>query len=240
MTFRSALSGAVIALFVPSGVRAEDPPAVSYYKDVRPIFQQHCQGCHQPAKPQGGYVMTDARRPAQGRRARQGRRRRRASRTTSYLVEQITLATSGKAEMPKGRDPLNADPGQADRRLDRAGGEGRHARQREGRRRRRREPAEVLRPAGRHRRWPSRPTASCWPSPATTRCCCYKADGYELASRLIGLSERVQSVAFSPDGKRLAAVGGVAGPVRRGAGLGRREARSCSSPPRSRSTRSTA
>src|ERR1700738_745006 len=31
---------------------------VSYYKDVRPIFQQHCQGCHQPAKAQGGFVMT--------------------------------------------------------------------------------------------------------------------------------------------------------------------------------------
>src|ERR1700739_3356839 len=35
------------------------PETVSYYKDVRPILQQHCQGCHQPAKAQGGYVMTD-------------------------------------------------------------------------------------------------------------------------------------------------------------------------------------
>src|SRR6266404_1360062 len=34
------------------------PKDVSYYKDVRPIFAQHCQGCHQPARPQGGYVMT--------------------------------------------------------------------------------------------------------------------------------------------------------------------------------------
>ena len=23
---------------------------VSYYKQIRPIFQAHCQGCHQPAK----------------------------------------------------------------------------------------------------------------------------------------------------------------------------------------------
>ena len=51
MLFRTALPGAVIALLIPAGVRAEDPPAISYYKDVRPIFQQHCQGCHQPAKP---------------------------------------------------------------------------------------------------------------------------------------------------------------------------------------------
>src|SRR3954451_17473224 len=34
------------------------PETVSYYKDVRPLFQQHCQGCHQPAKAQGGYTMT--------------------------------------------------------------------------------------------------------------------------------------------------------------------------------------
>src|SRR5262249_30497443 len=31
---------------------------ISYYKDVRPIIQQHCQGCHQPAVAKGGYVMT--------------------------------------------------------------------------------------------------------------------------------------------------------------------------------------
>ena len=39
---------------------AEEPAAtqVSYYKQIRPIFQANCQGCHQPAKAGGGYVMT--------------------------------------------------------------------------------------------------------------------------------------------------------------------------------------
>ena len=32
---------------------------VSYYKDIRPIFQANCQGCHQPAKAKGDYIMTD-------------------------------------------------------------------------------------------------------------------------------------------------------------------------------------
>ena len=31
---------------------------VSYDKQIRPILQAHCQGCHQPAKAGGGYVMT--------------------------------------------------------------------------------------------------------------------------------------------------------------------------------------
>ena len=35
-----------------------EPDKVSYYKDVRPIIQQHCQGCHQPAMAKGGLVMT--------------------------------------------------------------------------------------------------------------------------------------------------------------------------------------
>src|ERR1700732_5046232 len=45
---------------LPAAAPAEKkiPEVVSYYRDVRSIFQQHCQGCHQPAKPQGGYVMT--------------------------------------------------------------------------------------------------------------------------------------------------------------------------------------
>ena len=42
--------------------KAKPAPAatvkVSYDKQIRPIFQAHCQGCHQPAKAGGGYVMT--------------------------------------------------------------------------------------------------------------------------------------------------------------------------------------
>ena len=32
---------------------------VSFYKDIRPIFQANCQGCHQPSKDKGKYIMTD-------------------------------------------------------------------------------------------------------------------------------------------------------------------------------------
>src|SRR6266436_2149474 len=38
---------------------AQPGTKVSYYREVRPILQANCQGCHQPAKTKGGYVMTD-------------------------------------------------------------------------------------------------------------------------------------------------------------------------------------
>ena len=53
-----------VGLAVP-GLRGDDkkdgkePDKISYYKDIRPIFAMHCQGCHQPAKAEGGYVMTN-------------------------------------------------------------------------------------------------------------------------------------------------------------------------------------
>src|SRR3954453_331853 len=46
-------------LAVPA-VFAAPPSAkpISFYHQVRPILQANCEGCHQPAKAKGGYVMT--------------------------------------------------------------------------------------------------------------------------------------------------------------------------------------
>ena len=38
--------------------QGQTPEQVSYYKQIRPILQQNCQGCHQPAEPNGGLVVT--------------------------------------------------------------------------------------------------------------------------------------------------------------------------------------
>src|SRR5438067_13912540 len=56
---------AVSLLALSSSIYAEEAKkpgpndTVSYYKDIRPLFQAHCQACHQPAKASGGYVLTD-------------------------------------------------------------------------------------------------------------------------------------------------------------------------------------
>ena len=70
ITTASRWIGVVLTLSImPVAARAADEskkkqatagPAVkvSYDKQIRPILQAHCQGCHQPAKAGGAYVMT--------------------------------------------------------------------------------------------------------------------------------------------------------------------------------------
>src|SRR5437763_13862675 len=58
---RSLCVGVLVLL--PATTPAADPPAaapakVSFARDVLPLFQHHCIGCHQPAKQGGSYLMT--------------------------------------------------------------------------------------------------------------------------------------------------------------------------------------
>jgi mono/diheme cytochrome c family protein len=109
-----ALSAALLAVTVAaSPAFAAAPPKteivdlnapVSYWKQIRPLFQANCQGCHQPAKNKGGYVMTDFARLLAG-----GDSGDKAvvphQPTQSALVTAITLF-EGEADMPKGKPPL--------------------------------------------------------------------------------------------------------------------------------------
>ena len=207
MTFRSALTGATLLLFLPAA-RA-DEPAVSYYKDVRPIFQQHCNGCHQPAKPMGGYSTTNH--PdlfKAGERGKPGVVGGKPA--ASYLVEQIKAHDGGKAEMPKGRDPLNVVQVKLITDWIAQG-------------------AKDDTPASAKAVAVDAANPPKYSAPPVVTSLAFAPDGktlavtgyhevllfdtekYAIQSRLIGISERVQSVAYSPDGKKLAAAGGAPG-----------------------------
>src|SRR6185369_3105765 len=77
---------------------------ISYHKQIRPIFQANCQGCHQPAKAGGEYVMTSFAQLLKGGESampavlpgKPG---------DSNLMSLIT-PEGGKAEMPRGKQPL--------------------------------------------------------------------------------------------------------------------------------------
>ena len=74
---------------------------VSFYTQIRPVLQANCQGCHQPAKAKGGYVLTEFEKllvPGDS-----GEKPLIPGHPeTSLFVKQIT-PKNGEAEMPKGK-----------------------------------------------------------------------------------------------------------------------------------------
>ncbi|MFT3878710.1 MAG: hypothetical protein QM703_03505 [Gemmatales bacterium] len=115
MTIRSLSSGwlsLLVLAFVIAPVWADDTKPtdnknapISYDKQIRPIFQAHCQGCHQPAKAKSGYVMTTFDKLIAG--GESGAKAIIPKDTeNSHLLDLIT-PENGKAKMPPdGRAPL--------------------------------------------------------------------------------------------------------------------------------------
>src|SRR3954463_4288697 len=203
-----ALVWAVNGAAPPPKKVEEDPNApVSYFKKIRPIFQSQCEGCHQPAKAKGGYVMTDfAKLLTGGECVKDGAQEivpKEPER--SILLKQIT-PVNGEAEMPPKTAPL-AEPEIA--LVRRWISEG----------------AVDDTPANARQRFDAEhPPIYGRPSVITSldyspdgsllavagfhEVLLWKADGSALEGRLVGLSERVQTVRFSPDGKLLAVAAG--------------------------------
>ena len=189
---------------------ASKSEAVSYHRDVRPIFQARCQGCHQPAKAQGDYVMTRFDRLLAG-----GESGDKAvvpgKPDASHLLAMVTPDKDGEAEMPEDADPLSPQQVDLIRRWIAQG-------------------AVDDTPSNAQQRYDMDHPPVYSMAPVITSIA-YSPDGRWLAvagfhevllhraggglvARLVGLSERVESVSFSPDGKRLAVTGGL--PARSG------------------------
>ena len=184
---------------------APDSSPVSYYEQILPVFQAHCQGCHQPAKANGKYVMSVFDGLLEG-----GESGEKAivpgEPDESYLIEQIT-PEDGEALMPPDKLPLAAGEIALIRRWI---GEG----------------AKDDTPANARRKYDMEhppvytrppvissldfaPDGSQLAIAGFHEVLLYKADGSERLARLVGMSERIETVRFSPDGTRLAAVGGL-------------------------------
>src|SRR5215831_7268458 len=86
------------------GGESKSAGQVSYYRDVRPILQANCQGCHQPAKSKGGYVMTDFKRLLAGGDS-EGAAIVPGQPDKSAILKMIT-PQDGEVRMPKGKTPL--------------------------------------------------------------------------------------------------------------------------------------
>jgi mono/diheme cytochrome c family protein len=89
----------------PPGQRPGEPDQVSYYRDIRRILQQNCQGCHQPAKAGGSFVMTaHANLLEKGESGEPGIVPGKPE--ASKIFTQITPQNGKKPAMPRGKDPL--------------------------------------------------------------------------------------------------------------------------------------
>jgi len=204
-----------LPLLAPERLRADEAKdkasgEVSYYKDIRPIFQARCQGCHQPAKASGAYVMTAFETLVKGGESGEAAIAL-GKPDESALVKLITPA-DGKAEMPKDGKPLTDHEIELVKRWIAAG-------------------AVDDTPAGAKQKYDAEHPPIYTRPPVITsldfspdgqllalsgfhEVLLVKADGSELVARLIGMSDRIESVKFSPDGKRLAVAGGL--PARMG------------------------
>ena len=183
---------------------SETSPKISYYHDIRPILQANCQGCHQPAKGKGGYVMTSFKGLVAGGDS-EGTAIVPEHPDKSSILKMVT-PQKGEARMPKGKSPL-LEPEVA---LIRTWIE---------------QGALDDTPADAKRHYDAdHPPLYARPPVVTSldfspdgkllavagfhEVLLYENEGTTLAARLIGLSERVQSLRFSPDGHWLAVAGG--------------------------------
>jgi WD40 repeat protein/mono/diheme cytochrome c family protein len=201
------------AVVCTAALRAEEPPKsdtgpISYYKTVRPLLQQHCQGCHQPAKAQGGYVMTDhASLFKAGDSGKAGVTANKPD--ASYLLDEIRLV-DGKAEMPKNGEALTAEQyakietwireGALDDTPAAAKAQPIDA-----------EHPPVYKAAPLITTLQYSPDGSLLAVSGYHEVLLFNTADNALSARLVGLSERVQSLAFSPDGQRLAVAAGDPG-----------------------------
>jgi len=206
--------GLLLAALSSVAAAAADPAApVSYFRDVRPLLQARCQGCHQPAKAEGGYVMTEV--PRLFSAGDSGTAGVVAGKPEeSHLLAQITPDAAGVAEMPKAAKALATAEIDLIRRWIAEGAQD-----------------DTPPSAGQRVDADHPPVYTRQPvvtsldfSPDGSRLAVagfHEVLVFEVAAlrdaaagppapalRLIGLSERVERVRFSPDGSRLLVTGG--------------------------------
>ena len=218
-SFRISLSLAfsltLLCSSVCSSVWAEDQKTevdsasqeVSYHEQIRPIFQAHCQGCHQPAKKGGEYDMTSFASLLKGGES-EAPSVVSKDLENSYLWELIN-PVDGEAEMPKGKKPLSESERDLIRQWILQGAQDDTPELTRARYSSENPPVYTRPPVITSLDYS--PDGKLLAIAGFHEVLLYAADGSKPIARLVGLSERIETVEFSPDGKLLAVGGGLPG-----------------------------
>ncbi|HET6424087.1 MAG TPA: c-type cytochrome domain-containing protein [Planctomycetaceae bacterium] len=180
----------------------ETPPPVSFYRQVRPLLQRQCSGCHQPAKAGGNLNLTDFAAFQKGGENGAGFV---AGKPDDSLLIQYVIGD--KPEMPRGADPLKPEQIAMLKRWIAEGAKDDTPTS-----------ARDTVTADHPPVYSTSPViAALSYSPDSQllavggyhETLLHQADGTGLIARLVGRSPKITSVRFSPDGKTLAVLGGA-------------------------------
>jgi mono/diheme cytochrome c family protein len=183
---------------------AQQPGAeVSYFREIRPIVQRTCQGCHQPAMKSGGLDATRYEGFAAG--GNKGPAFKAGAPQESVVL--AYLKGERQPRMPFGSPPLPDDQIELFRRWIAAGAKDDTPPEA-------RDIVALDKPPVYHlppviTALAYSPDGSLLAISGYREVLLHKTDGSGLAGRLVGLSDRIQSLQFSRDGKLLVAAGGT-------------------------------
>lgn len=181
-------------------VFAEDKP-VSYYRQIKPIFNSNCNACHKPEKDKGKLDMTTFSSLMKG--GKHGQELTPGDPGKSKLIEMIS---GDDPEMPKDADPLSKEQVSLIEQWIKQGAKD-----------------DTPPPGSLQISTPIytvppvisamafSPDGSMLAVSGYHEILLHKPDGSGLIARLIGESPRIEAITFSKDGKELAACGGSPG-----------------------------
>jgi WD40 repeat protein len=195
---------ALLAAWTLGSLAAQKSPGeVSYFRDVRPIIQRSCQGCHQPAMKSGGLDLTRYESFSAG--GNKGPALKVGAPQESLVI--AYLKGERQPRMPFGAPPLGDDQIELFRSWIASGAKDDTPPEA-------RESSPLDKPPV-YRLAPVITALAYSPDGLLLAVSGYrevllhKADGSGLIARLVGLSDRIQSLKFSNDGKTLVAAGGT-------------------------------